>query len=99
MGALSLEAADFGVGDFVVADRGTRKPAAHTLKAYRQDFEAIAAFIVGGDEELSAIALGNITTEAMRGAFARYAELMKRPRSSGAGRRGTCCAPFCTPRS
>ena len=32
-----------------LADRGTRKPSAHTLKAYRQDFDAIAALIVGGD--------------------------------------------------
>ncbi len=26
-----------------LADRGTRKPSAHTIKAYRQDFDAIAA--------------------------------------------------------
>jgi hypothetical protein len=25
-----------------LADRGTRKPSAHTMKAYRQDFDAIA---------------------------------------------------------
>ena len=31
-----------------LADRGTRKPSAHTIKAYRQDFDAIAALIVGG---------------------------------------------------
>ncbi|HEX6825147.1 MAG TPA: hypothetical protein VF077_02430 [Nitrospiraceae bacterium] len=31
-----------------LADRGTRKPSAHTLKAYRQDFDAIATLIAGG---------------------------------------------------
>jgi|KBSSwiStaDraftv2_1062776.scaffolds.fasta_scaffold4103550_1 hypothetical protein len=31
-----------------LADRGTRKPSAHTIKAYRQDFDAIAALIAGG---------------------------------------------------
>ena len=30
-----------------LADRGTRKPSAHTLKAYRQDFDAIAALLAG----------------------------------------------------
>jgi integrase/recombinase XerC len=45
----------------------------HTLKAYRQDFDAIAALIVGG-EDLSGMALSAITIETMRTAFARYAE-------------------------
>ncbi|MGY4646421.1 site-specific recombinase XerC [Mycobacterium sp. URHB0021] len=57
-----------------LADRGTRKPSAHTLKAYRQDFDAIARFVIGSDAEMSAMALGDITTDAMRGAFARFAE-------------------------
>jgi integrase/recombinase XerC len=57
-----------------LADRGTRKPSAHTLKAYRQDFDAITAVIVGSDKDLSAMSLGDITTEAMRRAFAHYAE-------------------------
>jgi hypothetical protein len=30
-----------------LADRGTRKPTAHTMKAYRQDFDAIAALVAG----------------------------------------------------
>jgi hypothetical protein len=30
-----------------LADRGTRKPSAHTIKAYRQDFDAIATLIAG----------------------------------------------------
>jgi site-specific recombinase XerD len=57
-----------------LADRGTRKPSAHTIKAYRQDFDAIAALIVGSDQEMSAMSLDTITTEAMRAAFAQYAE-------------------------
>ena len=32
-----------------LADRGTRKPSAHTMKAYRQDFDAIATLILGAD--------------------------------------------------
>jgi site-specific recombinase XerC len=57
-----------------LADRGTRKRSTHTMKAYRQDFDAIAALIVGTDGDLSAIWLGHITTEAMRVAFAQFAE-------------------------
>ena len=30
-------------------DRQTRKPSAHTMKAYRQDFIAIASLVTGGD--------------------------------------------------
>ena len=56
-----------------LADRGTRKPSAHTLKAYRQDFDAIAALIAGG-QVLSGVALGSITIDTMRTAFARYAQ-------------------------
>ena len=55
-----------------LADRGTRKPSAHTLKAYRQDFDAIAALIVGG-ADLSAMALCAII-DTLRTAFARYAQ-------------------------
>jgi hypothetical protein len=32
-----------------LADRATRKPSAHTMKANRQDFDAIATVIVGDD--------------------------------------------------
>ena len=35
-----------------LADRGTRKPSPHTMKAYRQDFDAIAALIVGSKGQL-----------------------------------------------
>jgi integrase/recombinase XerC len=60
-----------------LADRGTRKPSPHTMKAYRQDFDAIAALIVGSKRDLAAMSLGELTTEAMRGAFAQYAETHK----------------------
>lgn len=56
-----------------LADRGTRKPSTHTMKAYRQDFDSIAALIVGSGKDLSALSLRNITTEAMRAAFAQFA--------------------------
>jgi len=56
-----------------LADRGTRKPSAHTLKAYRQDFDAIATLFAHG-EDLSGMALAAITVDTLRTAFARYAE-------------------------
>ena len=56
-----------------LADRGTRKPSAHTLKAYRQDFDAIATLFADG-EDLSGMALAAITVDTLRTAFARYAE-------------------------
>ncbi|MDN4517107.1 tyrosine-type recombinase/integrase [Mycolicibacterium austroafricanum] len=57
-----------------LADRGTRKPSVHTMKAYRQDFDAIATLITGGADEVARMALGDITTESMRTAFAQYAQ-------------------------
>jgi site-specific recombinase XerD len=55
-----------------MADRGTRKPSPHTLKAYRQDFDAIAKIIAEGTAH-PCISLSDITTEKMRRAFALYA--------------------------
>jgi integrase/recombinase XerC len=59
-----------------LADRGTRKPSTHTMKAYRQDFDAIATLITGGADtsNLSRMSLGDITTDSMRTAFAQYAQ-------------------------
>src|SRR5258705_13479982 len=58
-----------------LADRGTRKPSAHTMKAYRQDFDAIATLAAGADpSDLSRMSLGDITTDSMRTAFAQYAQ-------------------------
>jgi integrase len=56
-----------------LADRGTRKPSVHTLKAYRQDFDAIAALLAEDPQDLVRLPLAIIDTEAMRSAFAEYA--------------------------
>jgi integrase/recombinase XerC len=56
-----------------LADRGTRKPSAHTIKAYRQDFDAIATLIAGGGD-LSGMPVGAITIDTLRTAFAQFAE-------------------------
>ena len=56
-----------------LADRGTRKPSAHTLKAYRQDFDAIAALLAEDTPDRVRLPLAIIDTEAMRSAFAEYA--------------------------
>jgi len=53
-------------------DRQTRKPSAHTMKAYRQDYLAIATLVTGGDP--ARIDVVDITKESMRAAFATYAE-------------------------
>jgi site-specific recombinase XerD len=57
-----------------LADRGTRKPSAHTMKAYRQDFDAIATVVAGDAAGAARMSLGDITTDSMRTAFAQYAE-------------------------
>jgi integrase/recombinase XerC len=51
-----------------LADGGTRKPSAHTLKAYCQDFDAITAINVGSDMDLSAILLSDIVAQRISGA-------------------------------
>jgi integrase/recombinase XerC len=53
-------------------DRQTRKPSAHTMKAYRQDFIAIASLVTNGDPARMAVV--DITKESMRAAFAAYAQ-------------------------
>ena len=52
-------------------DRVTRKPSAPTLKAYRQDFTAVADLLTLGDP--AGVALIDITRNTMRAAFAAYA--------------------------
>ena len=52
-------------------DRQTRKPSTHTMKAYRQDFIAIASLMTDGHP--SRLAVADITKDAMRTAFAGYA--------------------------
>jgi integrase/recombinase XerC len=53
-------------------DRQTRKPSAHTMKAYRQDFIAIARLVTSGDP--AGMNIGDITKDSMRAAFALYAQ-------------------------
>jgi integrase/recombinase XerC len=57
-----------------LADRGTRKPSAHTIKAYRQDFDAIATLVAADATAVARMPLADITTDSMRTAFAQYAE-------------------------
>jgi len=52
-------------------DRQTRKPSAHTMKAYRQDFIAIAFLVTGGNP--ARLTVADITKDTMRQAFAAYA--------------------------
>jgi integrase/recombinase XerC len=53
-------------------DRQTRKPSAHTMKAYRQDFVAIATLMTDGDP--ARLTVADITKGAMRAAFATFAQ-------------------------
>jgi len=53
-------------------DRQTRKPSAHTMKAYRQDFAAIASLVTGGGPAHMNVV--DITKDSMRAAFAAYAQ-------------------------
>jgi len=57
-----------------LADRATRKPSPHTANAYRQDFAAIAAQLVGAADRICELRPHQITKNAMRAAFAVYAE-------------------------
>ncbi|MDT5057310.1 MAG: hypothetical protein QOJ56_482 [Mycobacterium sp.] len=52
-------------------DRQTRKPSAHTMKAYRQDFVAIAFLVTDGNP--ARLTVADITKDSMRQAFAAYA--------------------------
>ena len=52
-------------------DRQTRKPSAHTMKAYRQDFVAIAILMTDGNP--ARLTVADITKDSMRQAFAAYA--------------------------
>jgi integrase/recombinase XerC len=53
-------------------DRQTRKPSAHTMKAYRQDFIAIASLVTGDNP--AGMNIVDITKDSMRAAFAAYAQ-------------------------
>jgi integrase/recombinase XerC len=57
-----------------LTDRATRKPSPHTMQAYRQDFDAIAALVADDPQQIAALTPPNITKDSMRQAFAAYAE-------------------------
>ncbi len=82
-----------------LADRGTRKPSAHTLKAYRQDFDAIAALLADDPADLVGLPVAVIGTDALRSAFAEYARTHGAASIRAAGRPGMCCARSCSPPS
>ena len=56
-----------------LADRGSRKPSAHTLAAYCRDFDGIAEVVVGG-ADVASMRLADITLDSLRTAFAVFAE-------------------------
>jgi hypothetical protein len=58
----------------LLADTAIRNPSAHTMKAYRQDFDASAVLVAGGGEDLSSLSLVDLTTEDVRSAFVQNAD-------------------------
>lgn len=57
-----------------LADRAVRKPSPHTVKAYRQDFAAIATLVAGAPDRVVQMTPDAITRAAMQAAFAAYAD-------------------------
>lgn len=57
-----------------LTDRAVRKPSPHTAKAYRQDFAAIAQLMAADCARIGELTPAAITKEAMRAAFAVYAD-------------------------
>jgi len=55
--------------DFL-ADRAIGEPSPRTTKAYRQDFDAIAAVVAGTPERVVTLQLPDLTKEKLRAAFA-----------------------------
>src|SRR4051794_21553294 len=84
--------------DFL-ADRAVRKPSPHTIKAYRQDFEAIATLLTGTPDAVPDLRTNELTKDTLRTALAPTRTPTQRPRSGVAGRRGTRCARSCSPRN
>jgi hypothetical protein len=50
------------------------KPSAHTAKAYRQDFEAVAALVAGAHEAVQGLRITDLNKDTLRAAFAANAE-------------------------
>ncbi|RFZ12625.1 Tyrosine recombinase XerD [Mycobacterium marinum] len=57
-----------------LADRAIRKLSPHSAKAYRQDFTAIAMLIGGDGVAMADLPLNSVTKDAVRQAFATYAD-------------------------
>jgi site-specific recombinase XerC len=57
-----------------LADRAVCKPSPHTAKAYRQDFAAIAELLASDGAQIAHLTPADITRDAIRAAFAAYAE-------------------------
>ena len=56
-----------------LADRGTRKPSVHTMKAYRQDFDAIATLVVGAVSQHGCTLIGARSVYSKKCPWARSA--------------------------
>lgn len=54
-----------------LADRAVRKPSPHTVKAYRQDFVAIATQLAGAPDRVVHLASDAITRDAMQACLRR----------------------------
>ncbi len=57
-----------------LADRSIRKPSPHTIKAYKQDFTSIATLLAGAPNRIVHLTPDAITKDAIRAAFAAYAD-------------------------
>ena len=80
-----------------MADRAVRKPSPHTVKAYRQDFVAIASLLAGAPDRIVHLTPGAITKDAMRAAFADYADTHEAASIRRCWSTGIRCATFSTP--
>lgn len=56
-----------------LGDRATRKPSPHTIRAYKQDFISIATLLAGAPNRIVHLTPDAITKDAIRAAFAAYA--------------------------
>ncbi|KLO35105.1 tyrosine-type recombinase/integrase (plasmid) [Mycobacterium europaeum] len=57
-----------------LADRAIRKPSPHTMRAYRQDFDAIATLLADIPEQVVDLRPDVLIKDALRTAFATYAQ-------------------------
>ena len=62
---LYAEAAGPGCFDASLADRSTRRPLAHNMKAYCEDLDVITTLLVGDKQSVSSMPLSAITTDLL----------------------------------